>query len=373
MKVLHLYTALDDGGVERFIFNYYENMDRSRICFDVIVPGDHRGILEEVFEKMGSTIYHVPTLHEDMVRHMRMVYHIIKEGRYDVVHCHGYKSFVGLALAWFCRSKVRIIHSHMAHEDESFLGKTERKVVACLCKIMATHRFACGQEAGIWLFGRKDYEKGSFQVIPNAINLDRFGFRPADRERLRKKLGLEGKFVIANVARFSYQKNQEFLVRVFPEILKKKSNAMLVFVGDGDGLKEAAVLGDELDVGDRILFLGARKDVNELLSAFDVFVLPSRYEGLPVSLVEVQASGLTGCVSDSVTQEVNITGLLEYISLEKSYEYWADRIIEQGEKCDAVHRAEFTMKGGQYDIVHQAKCLQEQYEKMASKHAKRFT
>lgn len=363
IKVLHLYTALDDGGVERFLLNYYDNMDRSRIQFDVVVPGKHKGILEDTFIEHGSVIYHVPTLHSNFRKHISSVYQIMREGNYDVVHCHGYKSCLGLVLAWLTGVKVRIIHSHMAYENESAVGKIRRKIATFICKTLSTERFACGEAAGIWLYGQKDYDKKKFKVIHNAIDVDKFAFNVQKRKQLREDLGLGEGIVIGNVGRFSYQKNQEFLIPVLTEILEKRSDARLVFVGDGESIDEIKKLAQTYQVEENVLFLGARGDVHELLSAFDVFVLPSRYEGLPVSLVEAQASGLYGCVADTITQEVNITGMLEYISLEQSAKYWAERIVAQAEQTRISNR-ECRLINGQYDIKEQAKRFQKKYEEI---------
>lgn len=366
IKVLHLYTALDDGGVERFLLNYYDNMDRSHIRFDVVVPGEHKGILEDAFVERGSEVYHVPTLHDNFRKHISTVYRIMREGNYNVVHCHGYKSCVGLILAWLAGIKVRIIHSHMAYEMESVVGKIKRKMVTLVCKGLSTERFACGEAAGIWLYGRNDYNRKRFRVIHNAIDVDKFIFDMQKREKLREELQLGERIVIGNVARFSYQKNQEFLIPVLAEILTHKNDVMLVFVGCGDSMNDVKELARKYRVEQNVLFLGARTDVPELLCAFDAFVLPSRYEGLPVSLVECQASGLCGCVADNITQEINVTGMLEYISLEQCTEYWAERIIVQAERT-RVSKRECLLRNGQYDISEQAKTLQKAYEEMVGR------
>lgn len=365
MKVLHLYTALDDGGVERFLLNYYQNMNRDKVRFDVVVPGYHVGILEEKFQELGSSVYHVPRLSGNLTKHVKEVYRLIKDGKYDIVHCHGYKSCMGLVLAWLCKVKVRIVHSHMAFETESKLRKCKRNMVAMLCKRLANYWFACGEDAGAWLFGRKNVEKGKVKIVYNAIGLSEYAFSNEKRAKLREELKFGDNFVVGNVARFSYQKNQEFLVEVLREIVKTENNVLFVFVGTGDTLESIKEMAEEYDVCEKMLFLGARDDVQELLSAMDFFVLPSRYEGLGIALIEAQVAGLNCLASIYVPREAKITNSIEFLDIENPSE-WSDKIISYIKKERKLERTDTKKMElyANYDIITQAKVLQELYEKM---------
>ena len=363
IRVLHLFTTLDGGGVESFLYNYYSNMDTSKIIFDTVVPGEKIGYLEAKFIDLGGEVFHICRFRENPIKHIREVSNIIKNGHYDIVHCHGYKSTIGLLFAKIWGCKVRIIHSHMAYVNESWLKKSCRNVITLIAKLLATEKFACGIDAAKWLFGVKDYEKGNVRIINNAIDLSKYSFDEKQRENYREKLGLIGKFVIGNVARLTYQKNQSFLLRVFKEILLRDESAILLLVGEGEDREKLEKECIELGMDKKVKFLGMRKDISELLSTMDVFVLPSRYEGLPVVLAEVQASGLLSCVSSNVTREINETNSIYYLSLESSYELWCKKIIEITQNNNVKKRVEkqAIMHNGKYDIKYQAKKLFDTY------------
>lgn len=176
-----------------------------------------------------------------------------------------------------------------------------------------TERFACSEYAGKWLFGRD----ANFTVIPNAIELEKFHFDPVIRQETRKELGVaDDMFLIGHVGRFMPQKNQAFLVDVLAELLKQEPNTMLAFVGDGPDRSDVQQHAQELGISDHILFLGQRTDVNHLYQAFDVFCLPSRYEGLGMVAIEAQVAGCPCVLSDQVPHEADISEKTSFISLE---------------------------------------------------------
>ena len=285
-------------------------------------------MLEADLRAKGCNIYHVPALHSDRKRHISAVRKIIKDGRYDIVHVsQGYKGFLFLLFAKMYGVKVRIAHSHMAYIPETIPVYLVRKCTAFLSKLFATHLFACGKDAAVWMWGKRAYNSGKVHIMQNAIDLKRFAFSPAKRADVRKQLHVEHKFVVGNVARFTYQKNHEFLIEIFKEIRRKKQNAVLVLVGGGELEPLIRKQARDHNLEDAVMFLGVRNDIAELLNAMDVFLLPSRFEGLPVTLVEVQANGLPAFVSAAVTKEIQISSGLQYLPLEQSAEEWADQIL----------------------------------------------
>lgn len=368
IRVLNLFTTLDNGGVESFLLNYYTHMNRNLIQYDFVVPGEKIGFLEERFIKMGCNVFHVPTFHQNPITQIYKIAHIIKNGQYDIVHCHGYKSAIGLILGKIEGVNTRIIHSHMAYEDEDFSQKLIKVVVTFIINQFATVKLACGIDAARWLFGEKSLQDGQVTVVNNAINIHDFLFDIQARNKIRKSLNIENDFVIGNVARLSYQKNQEFLLEVIGNLSNKIPNIKLIFVGNGEDYNILKGKVRELDIEDKVIFLGIRKDVKDLLSAFDAFVLPSRYEGLPVVLAEAQASGVPSLVSDQVTQEIKVTNQIEYIPLNvakweieliKLYRKRMENIrirLDEGEK----------MLGGAYDIEFQVLNLMKIYRKEAT-------
>lgn len=367
-KVLHLFTTLDGGGVESFLYNYYMHMDHKEVNFDAIVPGEQKGYMEEDFINRGSQIFHIKRLKEDPIQHIKAVFNIIKKGNYDIIHCHGYKSVEGLILAKFLGCNVRIIHSHMAYVSETVIQRFVRKIAVQIAKMSATDLFACGIDAAKWLFGETSYIKGKVTIINNAIDIEKYKYNSTRRKEIRRKLDLEGELVIGNVARLTYQKNQEFLLDIMNEIVKKIPNAKLLLVGSGEDKINLQKKAEELCIKKNVNFLGLRKDIPDLLSAMDVFVLPSRFEGLPVVLAEVQAAGLPAVVADTVTKEINVTNSISYVSLEDGARVWA-QIIENEGKTDERERLKIgeSMKKGKYDIQYQANILYKNYIQMINR------
>lgn len=366
IKVLHLFTTLNNGGVESFLYNYYSNMDRSTIRFDEIVCGEDIGFMEPMFEKLESKIYHVEKFRKNPIKHCILVAKIIKEGNYDIIHCHGYKSIIGLIFAKKYGCKVRIIHSHMAYTKENFIEKIIRRLIVFIEKRIATDKFACGIDAAKWLFGNEEYEKGEIEIINNAIDLHNYFYNEEKRKKIRQELNIRDEFVIGNVARLTYQKNQGYLLEIMKEIVKEDPTSKLLLVGEGEDELKLKQMCDKLDISKNVIFLGLREDVADILSAIDIFVLPSKYEGLPVVLAEVQASGLYALVSDTVTDEINVTNTLYYFSLNKSHKEWSEYIVKLYDESKKMDRNKniSTMKNGKYDIVYQANHLLERYKKL---------
>lgn len=326
INVLNLFTTLDNGGVESFLYNYYSHMDHKLIHYDFVVPGTAKGFLEDTFSHMGCKIFHVPTFHDNPIRQAYLIYRILKEGKYDVIHCHGYKSTIGLILGKLLGIKVRIIHSHMAFETLNTRSRIVKNIMVAFANKCCNVKLACGIDAARWLYGERTYKDGDITIINNAIDINHFLYKDSNRLSKRKELHLEDSFVVGNIARLSFQKNQEFILDVIKIVSRKVPSIKLVLVGDGEDKQKLLEESKALGIYDKVLFLGVRKDIPELFSAFDIFALPSRFEGLPVVLVEAQAAGIKSLVSDNVTKEIRITNRLHYLPLDCNL--WADEIYK---------------------------------------------
>ncbi len=364
IKVLHLFTTMDNGGVESFLYNYYINMNHTEIAFDFIVPGDKIGFLENDVKKMNSNVYHVSLFKKHPFQQIKQLSKIVREGNYDIIHCHGYKSFIGIFLGKMHKVPNRIIHSHMAFVKETIFEKTIRKIITYIIKIYATDFFACGLDAARWLYGNKFYNSGKVKIINNAIDLDKFKFNEKYRKKFREEINCTDEILIGNVARLSKQKNQLYSLKIIKKLLEEKVNAKLVLVGSGEDEKLLKKEAKKLGVDSNTLFLGIRSDVNKLLSGLDVFILPSLYEGLPVVLAEVQASGLNCLVSNTVTDEIKVTNNIKYLPLEEDCNNWVNYIkkLLKKEKYDRLANYK-KMKNGKYDIKSQSEKLYNLYYK----------
>ncbi len=364
IKVLQIMSSLKNaGGVQSVIRNYYCNMDTENIKFDFVVHSYDESEFKNILESWGCRIFCVTPQRVNIFKYIKEVNQIIKKGNYDIVHNHQhFKGVITLYLAKKNKVPNRIAHCHTVAIKEKFFTKATRYILTKLLKYSATHWFACGIMAGKWLYGEKAYNSGKVQIMNNAIDTKKFGYNEMTRNKVRKALNLEGKTVIGNVARFTYPKNHEFLLKVFEQIYHKNKDALLLLVGDGELEKDVRKQVSDFDIDNAVIFLGARNDVNELMQAMDVFLLPSRFEGLPVVLVEAQCTGLKCIVSDKITEEINVTNNITYVPLDYPPEKWAEIVLNnihyvRTDNSDLV-------RANEYDIYFEAKKLQETYEMM---------
>ncbi|MGG0276185.1 glycosyltransferase family 1 protein [Bacillus rhizoplanae] len=362
INVLHLVPGLDAGGIEMMLLNYYKYIDRRKIQFDFAMFFDSVGLTGKEFQNMGSDIYHLTPKSKGFKQYKYELSEILRKNKYDIVHAHqNYMSFIPLYYAKKHGIKVRIAHSHSTSVDNSNLMNPFLRIAGIyLNNFTSTYKMSCGIEAGKYIFGEKSFNQGNVIVLPNAIETSKFSFSQIKRNEIRKELNIEGKFVIGNVGRLSEEKNHIFLLKIFKEIYMKKNDSCLVIVGDGylDGkLKEFA---RELGIEQHIHFLGRRNDVNEILNAFDAFVLPSFHEGFPVVCIEAQTSGVKCFFSDKIPQEVSVTDQTEFISLDKSAEFWAEHITKSAFNYNRTDRNK-EIKDSGYDIKENAKWLENFY------------
>ncbi len=360
VRIAQVIGKLSAGGVESVVYNYYRHMDHTKFQFDFFIDADSTCPPRQELIDMGARYFVVPP-YQKLPQHIRALIRLFRENRYKIVHAHmNTLAVFSLFAAWVAGVPVRICHSHStAGRGEG--GKNALKyLLRPFAKLFATNLCACAEYAGRWLFGRQAMEQGDVTVFQNAIELNRFGFDPVVRAEVRRELELEGSFVVGHVGRFCFQKNHGFLIEIFAAIRKCRPDAILLLVGDGgllDSVKERVL---QLELKNAVRFLGVREDVGRLYQAMDVFVLPSRYEGLPVVGVEAQAAGLPCLVSDRVTQEAQLTGNFKFMPLAAGAEHWAKEIVSAGGERRRDASGELREAG--FDIVQRASSLQEYYK-----------
>ena len=329
MRILEITSDLDGGGVDRLLYDYCSRM-AADIQFDFVVTSKTEGILEKPLKELGCNIYRVPQIREGLKKHNKQLKKILTNNHYDVIHDHsGYKAWCNLRVAKKCGVRARIAHSHQAFMVETAKQKIMRLLSTPITKMYSTEFFACGNDAAKWMWGKKAFNKGKVYIMKNAIHAESFNFSPEKRERIRNEYNISDKFVIGNVARFSYQKNHEFLINVFAEVKKLRSDAILMLIGRGELEDDAKAQARALGLQDSVIFMGVRNDVPDLVNAMDVFALPSRFEGLPVTLVEIQANGLPAVISENVTKEMAMSKDFTFISLSRPASDWAKTITEK--------------------------------------------
>jgi len=353
IRVLQVVTALDGGGVERMLFNYYRVMNRNQIQFDFIVHSEEKGLLEDHFIQMNSTIFRIPTRQQSLIKNFALTKRIIKRGNYDAIHVHlDMMSIIPLFLAMIFGIKIRIAHSHMATKPKGLLGRFKNKVFSFLIKAFANKLFACGIDAGISRYGLTTIKSNKVKVINNAIQISDYKFDESIRQVIRDEYQIENnEILIGHVGRFTQQKNHEFIINLFKKIYETNKRTKLMLVGNGELEDEIKLKVEKMGLGNNIIFCGIRDDVNKLMQAMDILILPSKYEGLPVVLVEAQCSGLSCLVSDTITKEVNVTGRIKYLSLNSEIKDWVNTAFEMLKTNNRLNNKSYVdIKNAGYDI-----------------------
>ncbi|PRR81764.1 glycosyltransferase family 1 protein [Clostridium vincentii] len=333
IKVLQVVGQLTIGGQEMMVMNFCRFITKEEIEFDFLVYGDKVGEFEKEAKLMGGKVIHAPSLNEVGYREFKhRIKKIMEEnGPYNAIHSHtSFNSGFIMKVAKEKGIPIRITHSHTTKP-----GKKSTVVFKLYTNFMrrwiinnSTHLLACGNEAGNYLYSEDVFKKKGI-IIKNGINVKRFTPNSQVRDEMRKKFDVENKFVIGHVGRMSVEKNHIFLINIFKEIHKRDSNAVLILVGTGplyDELKSKVI---KLEIEKNVIFTGQRADIPEILQLMDIFVFPSIYEGLPVSVVEAQATGLPCIVSKNVTSEIKVTELVKFMDLKTAEKIWADVILEK--------------------------------------------
>lgn len=361
IRVAQIIGMATNGGVESIIMNYYRHIDRTKVQFDFLVESESKIINKEEIEKMGGRIIIIPS-YKKLFKYNKELKRIFKENNYDIVHSNmNTLSVFPLRVAKKCGIKVRIAHSHSTSNKKEFLRNLLKNILRRFSKVYATHYFACGELAGRYQFGNKTYDQGKVTIIRNAIDVEKFAYNEEVRNKVRKELNIEDKFVIGHVGRFVTVKNHTFLIDVFNEVSKEKDNAVLLLVGDGPLQSEIEDKVKQLGLRDRVIFYGSTTEVAPLYNAMDVFVFPSLYEGLGMCLVEAQMSKVNFVCSEQVPNEAiaSLAGMKVSI---KSSSKWKDAILAQRTN----KRIENDFNGmNLYDIEQQSKELLKQYQKMS--------
>lgn len=357
IRVLQVVTHMQRGGLETMLMNYYRAIDKTRIQFDFLVHRNDRADYDDQIEMMGGRIYRLPILNPFSKNYRRALRKFFSEhSEYQIVHVHqDCMSSVILKEAANYNVKVRIAHSHCASQDKN-LKYPIKMLYQRLIPKYATKLIACGKEAGQWMF------RGSeFQILNNAIDARQYSYNVLKRTEMRKQMGIEeGQLLIGHIGRFSPQKNHLFLLDIFYDV-QQHVDAKLILVGDGALRGEIEEKINELGLNEKIILTGVRNDVADLLQAMDVFVFPSNYEGLPVTMVEAQASGLPCLISDKVSIECKMTEHVKQISLDADIKIWTDNILEMSKYERGDCSSNIRREG--YDIEENARWLLEFYSK----------
>jgi glycosyltransferase involved in cell wall biosynthesis len=369
IRILQVFSSagMHRAGAETLIMNYYHKIDRSKVQFDFIVHTNEKCAYDDEIKLLGGRIYRIPRY--TIINHIR--YFILwlnflhKHTEYRIIHGH----YFTISAIYFCAAKifnlVCIAHSHINYKGPR-TKRIMKRLITFPVRYIADYLFACSKDAGIWLYGKNALRDKKFLLMNNSLDTKRFIFNSKNRGKKRKELKIINKFVIGHIGRFDLQKNHIFIIEIFKKIFTIDKNSILILVGDGK--LKMSIEQKVLDMGlyGNVIFTGARSDIPELLQAMDVFLFPSLYEGFGLVLLEAQASGLKCIVSDTVTKESNITNKIEYLSLDKSPEYWARQILKYKDGYERKNNYKKICDAG-YDIEKSAKWLETFYLKEFNK------
>ncbi len=333
MKILHMTPPEVRNGVYQYIFHHLPFIDQSKYEFSFLTK-----VADELKETREYQQYHFPIYQLNGVqRNGREAFEQeirgILETGFDVIHLHtsSWRGFLIEEIAMEMKISKVIVHSHSSGID--FVSEEQRKELLKdhlyykerFTMEYATDVCACSREAADWLFS-KQIPRNKIQLLPNAVDVKRFRYDRSVRNQIRRELGIEDRVVLGNVGRYSFTKNQEFLVRCFAKAHKSNPKLYLIMIGQGENISYIRELVERLGMREHIKCYGWLENVPDFLQAMDVFCLPSKFEGLPISAVEAQASGLRCLVSDAVTKETDLTGLVKFLPLEN--EKWVEAMEE---------------------------------------------
>lgn len=329
------------GGIEAFLCNIITYMDCSDLEIDLVAAKLEKSVFMQPLQELGIQFYQLSGSNRKIIENYKLLKQLFIKRRYDVVYLNAYQ---GLSLAYLKLARKENVSMRIAHSHNTALRKSLTRPLKSLLHCWAKNRYAgeitdfwaCSKPAAEYLFPKRELRKNGYTFIPNGIDMQRFCFNVDKRQNIRKELKLNENFVIGNVGRFCYQKNQDFLLDVFHEVIKYRPDSNLLLVGDGPDRKVLEDKAKRLGLSDYILFYGMTTHVECLYSAMDAFVMPSRFEGLPVTGIEAQVSGLPCLFSKNITQECDLGSGAIFLPLEEGPAYWAKILLRFKQSCNRV-------------------------------------
>lgn len=363
IKIAISVNKCDSGGQKSLVMAYLRNFDPERIKFDLIVDADSNSIPYKEVEELGGGLYVIPP-YQKIFAHMKVLRKLFKENKYDVLYAaNNTMNLFPLAVAYYSGIKVRVSESlTMASPLEK--KKTAMKtVLKKFSHLFCNYFMANGKDCGIYQFGKKAYDEGKISIFLTPVDATANTFDAELRNVTRMKFGWEDKVVFGFIGRFAAQKNPLFLIEIFRKICELQENSHFVIIGAGALEQRMLEKIEKYGFKEKVSWLGRREDIKQFYNAFDAFLLPSIYEGLPVVGIESQASGLPVFFSDAVTREACVAELGHFISLKKTAREWAEIVVGETKKAMSIrHGREQDLKDAGFDAVSETARLTEYFE-----------
>lgn len=339
IKVCCVCERWESGGIESFLYNVLTRFDFTGMQVDIVAASLGKSVFTKPLRRRGIQFYELSGNQRNILKNHRLFAELIGGKKYDLIYLN---IFHGLSLYYAHLAErsgvpVRIAHSHNTALRPS-MGKPLKLLLHNAAKGLltnsATELWACSKPAAEFLFSKEALKEKGVQLIPNGIDIRRFRFDAGARKAVRTQLGLTEKFVVGNIGRLCYQKNQAFLLDIFVELIKRNSESRLLLVGEGEDRGRLMDRADQLGIADKVLFCGVSDCVERLLWAMDVFAFPSRFEGLGIAAIEAQAAGLPVLSSEHVPDEARVTPLFQRLELNAGPARWAGALLELDRGAD---------------------------------------
>lgn len=359
IRILQVFGIMDCGGAETMIMEIYRNIDRTKIQFDFVVHTSKKGFFDDEICALGGRIFSVPKFSCKTIIQYRKQWKKLLSNHTEWKIIHGHVRSTASIFLSIGRKMGRytIAHSHSISSGSGFSSFIKNYLQK---RIKADYYLACSVPAGKWLFGDEIVNSENFSVLHNAIKASKYYYDEHERNEIRNELKCGHAFLVGHVGSFYDVKNHIFLLEVFKEIHKKNPDSKLILVGDGYLKAKIESRVQELHLADKVIFTGVRKDVDKLMMAMDVFVFPSKFEGLGMVVIEAQASGLSSVISDRVPNEVIITEELVTVqNLAEPPEQWANSVLSMNFNNRKSHIDEIITNG--YDVSETTMWIEEFY------------
>lgn len=361
IRVLHAIGCFEVGGAQAMVINLLEALDRTQIQIDFVVDNPDRMEWAHRVEELGSRIHVLPKFKGNNVFQVRKAWDqfFTEHPEYKILHSH-IRSYASLYLPVAKKhGVVTIVHSHSTSNGSGLTSLAKRALQYPL-RFQADYFFGCSLEAGQWLFGKKAVESHRYHMLKNAIAVRQYRFDPQIRQQYRTLLDLGDRKTYIHIGRFHPAKNHMFLLESFARIAAKDPEVLLLLIGDGDLRDEIQAKIAQLGLQGYVRLLGTRDDIHKILQAADCFVFPSLWEGLPVSVVEAQASGIPCVISDRITQDVVLSDLVTCLPVDQGTACWEQALTQPMDRKDVTE----TIRDAGYDIETSARWLEEFYKKI---------
>ena len=348
-RLLCIVSAMNTGGAETFLMKIYRRLDRGKHQMDFCVNTKEKCFYDDEIRGLGGRIFYVPAKSKSFKEYKKALYDTVKNNGYEYVLriTSNAAGFLDLKIAKDAGARVCVARSSNSSDGDNAVVNIIHKISRPLFSRYVDVKIAPSDLAAEYTFGKKAVKKGMVAELNNAIDLDVYKYSEEARDEIRRELFLEGKTVIGHIGRFSKQKNHDFLIDIFSKIREKDENAHLLLLGKGELLDEVKQKVENCGLSEDVTFGEVRADIPRVLSAIDVFLLPSFYEGMPNTVIEAQATGLPCVISDAVTRGANVAGIVSYLSLDDPAEKWADVVLD---KKGARVNTEKIMREKGYDI-----------------------